>query len=105
MGFLDYDVEIHRSSVRPTRGSSPQLPLPTRRASQRTLPDRTSWLKCLYLVTCSLDRPDAARHAGSPDASMTHRDHLRRVADGVRWARGFGAAGRREWTGAPPRVS
>lgn len=28
-------------------------------------------LKCLYLVTRSLDRPDAARHAGSPDASMT----------------------------------
>jgi hypothetical protein len=27
--------------------------------------------KCLYLVTRSLDRPDTARHAGSPDASMT----------------------------------
>jgi hypothetical protein len=34
-------------------------------------PTEQAALKCLYLVTRSVDRSDAARHAGPPDASMT----------------------------------
>jgi hypothetical protein len=40
MGFLDYDVEI-RKIICSTNDRVTQRPLPTRRGSQRTLPDRT----------------------------------------------------------------
>ncbi len=71
MGFLDYDVEIRKIICSPNAIES--LDAHYRRAvrARGHFPTEQAALKCLYLVTRSLDRPDAARHAGSPAASMT----------------------------------
>lgn len=71
MGFLDYDVEI--SKIICATSAVESLNAHYRRAvrARGHFPTEQAALKCLYLVTRSLDRPDAARHAGSPDASMT----------------------------------
>lgn len=73
MGFLDSDVEIRKIIC--SANAIESLNAHYRRAvrARGYFPTEQAALKCLYLylVTRSLDRPDAARHAGSPDASMT----------------------------------
>jgi len=71
MGFLDHDVEI-RKIIR-SANTIESLNAHYRRAvrARGHFPTEQATLKCLYLVTRSLDRPDAARHAGSPAASIT----------------------------------
>src|SRR5438270_1489082 len=83
MGFLDYDVEIHHLFGR--RDRVIPRPLPTRRAARGHFVTEQAALVCLYLVTRSLDRPDAA---GSPDASMTTATMCARLspAPAARWS-------------------
>lgn len=52
--FLDYDVEI-RKVICSTNDREPQRPLPARRARPGHFPTEQAALKCLYLVTRSLD--------------------------------------------------
>jgi putative transposase len=53
--FLDYDVEIRRGPLQHERHRVAQRPLPTRGPRPRALPTEQAALKCLYLVTRSLD--------------------------------------------------
>jgi mutator family transposase len=71
MGFLDYDVEIRKIIC--STNAIESLNAHYRRAARARghFPTEQAALKCFYLVARSLDRPDAARHAESPDASMT----------------------------------
>jgi hypothetical protein len=66
MGFLDYDVEIHKIICLDQRDLSHSAA--TTEATMRARghsPTEQATLPCRYL-TRSLYRPDVARHAGSP---------------------------------------
>lgn len=97
--FLDYDVEIRRIVC--STNAIESLNARYRRAvrARGHFPTEQAALKCLYLATRALDRPDAGRHAGRsagsppstpspspiPAASSppppTNRDQLHRCSD------------------------
>jgi putative transposase len=64
--FLDYDLEIRK--ILCSTNAIESLNGRYRRAirARGHFPTDQAAPKCLYLVTRSLDRPDAARHAGRP---------------------------------------
>lgn len=68
MGFLDYDVEIRKIICSADAIESSHAHYRRAVPARRHFVTEQAALMCLYLVTRSPDRPDAA---GSPDASMT----------------------------------
>jgi putative transposase len=63
MCFLDYDVEI-RKIIRSANAIESLNAHYRRTVRARGHFPTERYAQCLYLVTRSLDRPDAARHAG-----------------------------------------
>ena len=68
MGFLDYDVEIRKIICSADAIESPRAHYRRAVRARGHFVTEQAALMCLYLVTRSPDRPDAA---GSPYASMT----------------------------------
>jgi transposase-like protein len=62
--FLDYDVEIRRVICTTNSIESLRRPLPASDQAPRALPSEQAVMKCLYVVTRSLDPTAWAGHDG-----------------------------------------